>query len=281
MIRWLAVMTLGAAACARAGGPEASGAEAAMPCSDAWYRSVEAKLPTGDGQGHGPDVGSDEWKSVVEFKLGIRGKPGVPARDSAAWCTYIGRLVIEGGPPAANAAHAAGTATAHGPSFDCSRVATGSIEAMICADEDKRACVGDEYRRRTAERGDSVSLMYQQPSASGARYQGRNETFWEHQGVAAITWGYGAPEMHCKNAGPCGRRVTPAAQRRRGAGRAILAHIIEVAKARSYERLSLETGAMEPFRPAQRLYQSFGFDYCGPFGDYVDDPNSVFMTLRL
>jgi len=44
--------------------------------------------------------------------------------------------------------------------------------------------------------------MYQQPSASGARYQGRNETFWEHQGVAAITWGYGAPEMHCKNAGP-------------------------------------------------------------------------------
>jgi len=74
---------------------------------------------------------------------------------------------------------------------------------------------------------------------------------------------------------------TPAAQRRRGAGRAILAHIIEVAKARSYERLSLETGAMEPFRPAQRLYRSVGFDYCGPFGEYMADPNSVFMTLRL
>jgi uncharacterized protein len=49
-----------------------------------------------------------------------------------------------------------------------------------------------------AERGDSVSLMYQQPSGSGTRYQGRNESFWEHQGEAAVTWGYGAKEMTCK-----------------------------------------------------------------------------------
>jgi len=48
-----------------------------------------------------------------------------------------------------------------------------------------------------AERGDQVSLMYLQPSASGARYQGPNEFFWEHQGEATITWGYGAPEMRC------------------------------------------------------------------------------------
>lgn len=48
-----------------------------------------------------------------------------------------------------------------------------------------------------AERGDQTSLMYRQPSASGARYQGRNESFWEHQGEARITWGYGAPEMRC------------------------------------------------------------------------------------
>ncbi|MGA7982701.1 MAG: MliC family protein [Chromatiaceae bacterium] len=51
-----------------------------------------------------------------------------------------------------------------------------------------------------AERGDSVSLMYLTRSASGARYQGRNETFWEHHGEALITWGYGAPEMRCKTA---------------------------------------------------------------------------------
>jgi membrane-bound inhibitor of C-type lysozyme len=41
--------------------------------------------------------------------------------------------------------------------------------------------------------------MYQQPSASGTRYQGRNETFWEHQGEAMITWGFEAPEMHCRH----------------------------------------------------------------------------------
>lgn len=50
----------------------------------------------------------------------------------------------------------------------------------------------------TAERGDSTSLMYQQISASGARYQGRNESFWEHQGVATVIWGNSAKEMICK-----------------------------------------------------------------------------------
>jgi putative acetyltransferase len=74
---------------------------------------------------------------------------------------------------------------------------------------------------------------------------------------------------------------TPATLRRRGAGRAVLAHIIEEARRRGYTRLSLETGAFEAFRPAHRLYESFGFTYCGPFGDYTDDPNSVFMTKVL
>jgi len=49
-----------------------------------------------------------------------------------------------------------------------------------------------------AERGDQVSLMYVQPSGSGTRYQGPNESYWEHQGEAVITWGYGAPEMRCR-----------------------------------------------------------------------------------
>lgn len=51
-----------------------------------------------------------------------------------------------------------------------------------------------------AERGDSVSLMYLEPSGSGARYSGQNETFWEHQGEALVTWGYQAPEMRCQRA---------------------------------------------------------------------------------
>ena len=74
---------------------------------------------------------------------------------------------------------------------------------------------------------------------------------------------------------------TPAVLRRRGAGRAILAHILAEARARGYRRLSLETGAMPEFIPARKLYESFGFVYCGPFAPYKDDPYSVFMTLEL
>ena len=74
---------------------------------------------------------------------------------------------------------------------------------------------------------------------------------------------------------------TPANLRRRGAGRAILEHIVAVARSRGYRRLSLETGAAADFRPAHALYESFGFTYCGPFGEYQEDPNSVFMKLLL
>jgi putative acetyltransferase len=74
---------------------------------------------------------------------------------------------------------------------------------------------------------------------------------------------------------------TPQAARRRGAGRAILVHIVGVARARGYERLSLETGSTDAFEPARRLYESAGFTRCGPFGDYVEDPHSTFMTRRL
>jgi len=74
---------------------------------------------------------------------------------------------------------------------------------------------------------------------------------------------------------------TPLAHRRKGVGKAILRHIIDVAKERAYQRLSLETGTAEAFRPAHTLYESFGFSYCEPFGDYKKDPNSIFMTLLL
>ena len=74
---------------------------------------------------------------------------------------------------------------------------------------------------------------------------------------------------------------TPQKMRRRGAARAVLTHIVGVARERAYQLLSLETGSAEAFLPAQKLYESFGFTYCGPFGDYKDDPNSVFMQLRL
>ena len=74
---------------------------------------------------------------------------------------------------------------------------------------------------------------------------------------------------------------TPEARRRTGAGRALLMHIIGVARSRGYERLSLETGSVAAFIPAHRLYESAGFTRTGPFGAYSEDPNSVFMTLAL
>ena len=68
-----------------------------------------------------------------------------------------------------------------------------------------------------AERGDSVSLMYLEPSGSGALYRGRNESFWEHQGGATIVWGHGNPQMRCSKKpavdptgsgpGPTGRAI--------------------------------------------------------------------------
>jgi putative acetyltransferase len=74
---------------------------------------------------------------------------------------------------------------------------------------------------------------------------------------------------------------TRANLRRRGAGRAVLERIIAVARERGYTRLSLETGSLDAFLPARRLYESFGFAYCGPFAGYVEDPHSMFMTRVL
>ena len=177
-----------------------------------------------------------------------------------------------------------GSAMAQGPSFDCSKVEQGSIEALVCQSpelsaldrqmagvyaaalkkagnehpaylkptqrgwikgrddcwkaQDIPACVKDSYQQRLvelqaryrlveyigpvafscngnpadevivtffktepatliAERGDSTSLMVQAVSASGAKYEGPNELFWEHQGEATIRWGYEAPQMTC------------------------------------------------------------------------------------
>lgn len=67
--------------------------------------------------------------------------------------------------------------------------------------------------------------------------------------------------------------------RGRGAGKAMLEHIIATAAARGYARLSLETGSTEAFQPAIGLYQRFGFTDCVPFGEYVATEFNRFMTL--
>jgi putative acetyltransferase len=74
---------------------------------------------------------------------------------------------------------------------------------------------------------------------------------------------------------------TPATRRRRGAGRAILEHLIGVARERGYRDLFLETGAHPGFAPAHQLYASAGFRRGGAFGNYVESSNSVFLHLSL
>jgi putative acetyltransferase len=103
-------------------------------------------------------------------------------------------------------------------------------------------------------------------------------TFWTVWDGSTLI-GCGALKALTATHGEIKSMRTPSGQRRRGAGRAVLAHIIEEARRRGYERLSLETGAQDAFKPAQRLYESFGFTVCGPFAGYAPDPNSVFMTL--
>ena len=74
---------------------------------------------------------------------------------------------------------------------------------------------------------------------------------------------------------------TASAHRREGVATALLKHILEEAKKRDYKVVSLETGSMAAFAPAHNLYAKFGFGRCGPFADYLEDPNSVFMTREI
>ena len=74
---------------------------------------------------------------------------------------------------------------------------------------------------------------------------------------------------------------TDAAARGRGLGRLLLAHVLAEAEARGYRRISLETGSQDFFVPARTLYARHGFTETGPFGDYVLDPLSIFMTREL
>ncbi|PSL09516.1 uncharacterized protein CLV44_13111 [Marinobacterium halophilum] len=269
MLRWIAfslmtVSTLGCVATA----PTHSVQEP-MACTSDWYHSVEQRLATGDGQGHGPDIGSAEWKSVVEFKLGIRDIAATPDPASSAWCGHVEALLEQ---------------RAQKTSFNCDSQSLSTAEALVCGDvglsmldrqlsevyqqavtasdshfrptlqaeqrgwikgrnecwksQTIRQCVNSAYRLRIAElqaryrlvehsnpvrylcnnnpadefvatffqtepetaiveRGDSISVMYRQLAASGARYQGRNESLWEHGGKVMISWGSGADAMSC------------------------------------------------------------------------------------
>jgi len=105
-------------------------------------------------------------------------------------------------------------------------------------------------------------------------------TFWSIWNGSDLA-GCGALKELSKQHGEIKSMRTAYAYQRKGVASQMLRHLIEEGKRREYKWLSLETGSMEYFEPARRLYASFGFTCCGPFETYIEDLNSVFMTKEL
>ena len=93
--------------------------------------------------------------------------------------------------------------------------------------------------------------------------------------------GCGALKQLHPGAGEIKTMRTREAARGRGVAGFVLTFLIAEARARGYQRLSLETGTEDFFAPARRLYARFGFVECPPFGDYGEDPHSTYLTLNL
>jgi putative acetyltransferase len=109
---------------------------------------------------------------------------------------------------------------------------------------------------------------------------GPDVTFWSIWDSAELA-GCGALKELSSEHGEIKSMRTHEAHLRKGVAARMLEHIITNARARGYTRLSLETGSGEAFDAAHGLYLRYGFEYCAPFGDYVEDPFSRFMTLTL
>jgi putative acetyltransferase len=102
-------------------------------------------------------------------------------------------------------------------------------------------------------------------------------TFWSIWSGSELA-GCGALKELTRAHGEIKSMRTAYSHQRKGVASQMVRHLIDESKRRGYRRLSLETGAMDYFEPARRLYASLGFMKCGPFGTYIEDPNSVFMT---
>ncbi|QKD84737.1 GNAT family N-acetyltransferase [Thermoleptolyngbya sichuanensis A183] len=105
-------------------------------------------------------------------------------------------------------------------------------------------------------------------------------TFWSAwQGDELV--GCGALRHLDATSGEIKSMRTVQAYHRKGVASKLLEHILAEAERRGYGRLYLETGALAEFAAARSLYARYGFEPCGPFADYADDPNSAFMTKAL
>jgi putative acetyltransferase len=112
------------------------------------------------------------------------------------------------------------------------------------------------------------------------KLKGPGVTFWTAWNENALH-GCAALKELSPNTGEVKSMRTPVGLRRTGAGRALVDHVIQVARDRGYQNLFLETGRHPDFEPALTLYRSVGFSECGPFGSYSQNDCSVFMSLAL
>lgn len=100
---------------------------------------------------------------------------------------------------------------------------------------------------------------------------------WDGERLAAVgalkELGEGRGELKSMRAAPD--------HRGKGAGRAMLEHLMAEARRRGYVWLGLETGRPEPFAPARRLYEGYGFRECPAFGSYIPDDFSLCMERAL
>ena len=142
---------------------------------------------------------------------------------------------------------------------------------------------GPEIRRLLEEHLESALLHSPPESVHALDVEGLRQpevTFWAAWDNAELL-GCGALKELSARHGEIKSMRTATPHLRKGIARNMLQHIVEEARRRGYSRLSLETGSMEAFEPARRLYAAFGFTCCGPFADYVEDPYSVFMTREI
>ena len=105
-------------------------------------------------------------------------------------------------------------------------------------------------------------------------------TFWTAWDGANLVGTAAIKHLNAEHAELKSMRTAPS-YRRNGIAAAMLQFIVNEARRRGYKRMSLETGSMAYFEPARTLYSRYGFEFCGPFADYWDDPNSKFMTRSL
>ena len=113
----------------------------------------------------------------------------------------------------------------------------------------------------------------------GQSLRAANITFWCAREKGKPLGCIAMKELNATDAEIKSMRTT-ANSRGHGVGTALVEHLLSEASSRGYKKLCLETGSHDFFKPACKLYEKFGFKYCEPFGEYTEDPSSLFMEFN-